>query len=242
MLVAYKAVPIFQSTKNRLLAALTEESHHRVLPYLELVSLPLGKPLFEPGTQQNYVYFPTTALISLLQILENGQSAEIAVVGCEGIVGISLFMGVDRVPQRAVVQGAGEVLQMKVRAMQAEFERGGRFQQVLLRYTMSLITQVSQTAVCNRVHSLDQQLCRWLLLSHDRVRDNNLIMTQEMISNMLGVRREGVSVAAGQLQKDGIINYTRGHITIIDRARLEARVCECYKIVKAETDRLLEKD
>jgi CRP-like cAMP-binding protein len=240
--LACNAVPLLRLSENKLLAALTEESYRRVLPDLEQVSLPLGEVLYEPGRQQTYVYFPTTALVSLLQIMENGQSAEMAVTGYEGVVGISLFMGADSMTCRAVIQGGGRALRMKARTMQAEFERGGSFQKVLLRYTMSLITQMSQTAVCNRLHSLEQQLCRWLLLSHDRLQTNNLIMTHEMISTMLGVRREGVSLAAGRLQKAGIINYARGQITIIDRARLETQVCECYKIVKTESDRLLGKD
>jgi CRP-like cAMP-binding protein len=228
--------------RNRLLAALPGDAHARILPSLEAISLPLGKVLYESGAQQEFVYFPTTAIVSLLYMMENGQSAEMAITGNEGVVGVALFMGGGSMPSRAVIQSGGDALRMKAKTMQAEFERGGSFHQGLLRYTMALITQMSQTAVCNRLHSLDQQLCRWLLLSHDRLQNDELIMTHDLIANMLGVRREGVTLAAGRLQKVGIIKYARGHITIADRGGLEARVCECYKVIKNEADRLLGKE
>jgi len=229
-------------SSNSLLATLTEDSYQRILPDLEEVSLPLGEVLYESGSQQDFVYFPTTAIVSLLYVMENGQSAEMAVTGYEGVVGVSLFMGGGSMPSRAVIQSGGQALRMKALTMQAEFALGNSFHQALLRYTMSLITQMSQTAVCNRLHSLDQQLCRWLLLSHDRLQTDVLIMTHELIANMLGVRREGVTLAAGHLQKAGLINYRRGRIFIVDRAGLEARVCECYKVIKNQSDRLLGED
>jgi CRP-like cAMP-binding protein len=225
--------------KNKLLATLPEDACQRILPHLQEVSLALGEVLYESGGPQEFVYFPTTAIVSLLYTMENGQSAEMAVTGYEGVVGIALFMGGGSMPSRAVIQSGGQALRMKARTMQAEFDRGNSFHKALLRYTMALITQMSQTAVCNRLHSLDQQLCRWLLLSHDRLRTNELVMTHELISNMLGVRREGVTLAAGHLQKAGLISYRRGRISILDRAGLEARVCECYKVIKNESDRLL---
>jgi CRP-like cAMP-binding protein len=228
--------------KNKLLSILTEESYERVRPYLEWVSLPLGKVLYEAGAQQDFVYFPTTAIVSLLYEMENGQSAEIAVTGFEGVVGVALFMGGGSIPSRAVIQSGGHALRMKARTMQAEFERGGSFHQALLCYAMTLIMQMSQTAVCNRPHALDKQLCRWLLLSHDRLQTNELVMTHDLIANMLGVRREGVTLAAGHLQKAGLISYKRGHILILDRAGLETRVCECYNVIKNESDRLLGKE
>lgn len=228
--------------RNRLLAALPAEDFQRLRGDLEGVSLPLGRSIYEAGSHIEYLYFPSEGIISLLQVMENGSSGEIAVVGNEGVVGISLFMGGETTPSRAVVQSEARALRLPARKLDAEFKRGGELHNLLLRYTQALITQMSQTAVCNRLHSLEQQLCRWLLLSHDRLQTNNLIMTHEMISTMLGVRREGVSLAAGRLQKAGIINYARGQITIIDRARLETQVCECYKIVKTESDRLLGKD
>jgi CRP-like cAMP-binding protein len=228
--------------KNKLLSILTEESYERVRPNLEWVSLPLGKVLYEAGAQQDCVYFPTTAIVSLLYMMENGQSAEMAVTGFEGVVGVALFMGGGSIPSRAVIQSGGHALRMKARTMQAEFERGGSFHQALLRYTMTLITQMSQTAVCNRLHALDKQLCRWLLLSHDRLQTNELVMTHNLIANMLGVRREGVTLTAGHLQKAGLISYKRGHILILDRAGLETRVCECYNVIKNESDRLLGKE
>jgi CRP-like cAMP-binding protein len=226
--------------KNRLLGALPHEVYQRSLPNLERVELKLGEVIYESGERPSYMYLPLSCIISLLYTMENGASAEIGMVGNEGVVGIALFMGGETMPSRAVVQSAGSALRMPARSLQEEFRRGGAFQIALLRYTQALITQMSQTAVCNRLHSIDQQLCRWLLLSHDRLRSNVLVMTQELIANMLGVRREGVTVAAGQLQAAGLIRYARGRITIVDRAGLEARVCECYAVVKRETDRLLD--
>ncbi|HEX2789045.1 MAG TPA: Crp/Fnr family transcriptional regulator [Steroidobacteraceae bacterium] len=224
---------------NLLLAALPEAEGARWMPHLEPVNMPLGHVLYESGTRLSHVYFPTTSIISLLYVMENGASAEIAVVGQEGIVGISLFMGGESTPSRAVVQSAGQGLKLRANLMMQEFNRGGPVMHLLLRYTQALITQMAQTAVCNRHHSLDQQLCRWLLLSLDRLQSNQLVMTQELIANMLGVRREGVTEAAGQLHKAGLIRYQRGHITILDRAGLERRTCECYAVVKKEYDRLL---
>jgi CRP-like cAMP-binding protein len=225
--------------QNQLLAALPDAEWERLLPHLELVDLPLGKVLYESGNQLVHVYFPTTAIVSLLYVMEDGASAEIAVVGHEGIVGISLFMGGNSTPSRAVVQSAGQGFRLKAHLMMVEFDRAGPVLHLLLRYTQALITQMSQTAVCNRHHSLDQQLCRWLLLSLDRLQSNKLVMTQELMANMLGVRREGVTEAAGRLHKDGLIDYQRGHITVFDRAGLERRTCECYAVVKKEYDRLL---
>jgi CRP-like cAMP-binding protein len=224
---------------NLLLAYLPEAESLRWAPHLEPVDMPLGQVLYESGTRLSHVYFPTTSIISLLYVMENGASAEIAVVGQEGIVGISLFMGGESTPSRAVVQSAGQGLRLKASLMMLEFNRGGPVTHLLLRYTQALITQMAQTAVCNRHHSLDQQLCRWLLLSLDRLQSNQLVMTQELIANMLGVRREGVTEAAGQLHKAGLIRYQRGHITVLDRAGLERRTCECYAVVKKEYDRLL---
>jgi CRP-like cAMP-binding protein len=226
-------------TENRLLAALPREEYERLLPDLAPLSFSLGEVVYEFGGHLDYVYFPTTAIVSLLYTMENGASAEMGLTGNDGVVGIALFMGGGTMPNRAVIQSAGGAIRMKAKVLQAEFARGGRFQQLLLRYTQALITQISQTAVCNRLHSVEQQLCRWLLLSHDRVRADELIMTQELIANMLGVRREGVTVAAGRLQDVGAIRYVRGHITIIDRQKLEESVCECYRVVKNEFDRLL---
>jgi CRP-like cAMP-binding protein len=205
---------------------------------LELVALPLGWAVYESGGTQGYVYFPTDAIVSLLYVMEDGSSAEIAVVGNDGVVGISLFMGGETTPSRAVVQSMGQAYRLRASLLKAEFERGGVSQHILLRYTQALITQMAQTAMCNRHHSVDQQLCRWLLLSLDRLPSNVLTMTQELIANMLGVRREGVTEAAGKLQEAGIIQYSRGRITLLDRPKLEARVCECYKVVKRETERL----
>jgi CRP-like cAMP-binding protein len=224
---------------NRLLAALPEKSYQALLPHLEPVPLPLGMAVYESGAKQGYVYFPTSCIVSLLYVLENGSSAEIAVTGNEGLVGIALFMGGETTPSRAVVQSAGEGYRLKAALLKAEFESGGALQHLLLRYTQALITQMTQTAVCNRHHAVDQQLCRWLLLSLDRLPGNELVMTQELIANMLGVRREGVTEAAGKLQAEGLIEYSRGRITVRDRAQLEARVCECYSVVKREYDRLL---
>jgi CRP-like cAMP-binding protein len=224
---------------NRLLAALPEDSYQALLPSLEPIALPLGKALYESGGAQGYVYFPADCIVSLLYVLENGSSAEIAVTGCEGLVGIALFMGGETTPSRAVVQSAGNGFRLKAALLKKEFERGGPLQFLLLRFTQALITQMTQTAVCNRHHAVDQQLCRWLLLSLDRLPANQLDMTQELIANMLGVRREGVTEAAGKLQADGLIEYSRGRITVLDRDHLEARVCECYGVVKKEYDRLL---
>ncbi len=224
---------------NHLLAALPEAEWTRWLPQLEWIMLPLGDVLYESGTQQTHIYFPSTAIISLLYVMESGASAEIAVVGNEGAVGISLFMGGESTPSRAVVQSAGEGFRLRAGVIKDEFNRSGPVMHVLLRYTQALITQMAQTAVCNRHHSLDQQLCRWLLLSLDRLHGNELVMTQELIANMLGVRREGVTEAALKLQKASLIRYARGHITVLDREGLEQRTCECYAVVKKEYDRLL---
>jgi CRP-like cAMP-binding protein len=224
---------------NHLLAALPAAERQRWLPQLERVEMPLGQVLYESGTTLTHVYFPLTAIVSLLYVMENGASAEIAVVGNEGIVGISLFMGGESTSSRAVVQSAGHGLRLNAQTMKDEFNRAGPVLHLLLRYTQALITQMAQTAVCNRHHSLDQQLCRWLLLSLDRLQGNNLVMTQELIANMLGVRREGVTEAALKLQKVGLIRYARGQISVLDRAGLEQRTCECYAVVKKEYDRLL---
>ncbi|MCA1593688.1 MAG: Crp/Fnr family transcriptional regulator [Acidobacteria bacterium] len=228
-----------QSNANQLLAALPAEEYERLLPHLEPVSFSLGEVVYESGGHINHVYFPTNSIISLLYIMENGATAEIGVAGYEGVVGIALFMGGATMPNRAVVQSAGSALKMKAKALQDEFVRGGAFQLLLLRYTQALMTQISQTAVCNRLHSVDQQLCRWLLLSHDRLRSDTLVMTHDLIANMLGVRREGVTMAAQRLQEQKLISYVRGAITILDRQGLEAAVCECYQVVKSEYDRLL---
>ena len=225
--------------KNQLLAALPDAEWQRWLPQIEWVSLPLGHVLYESGSTLSHVYFPTTAIVSLLYVTDNGSSAEIAVVGNEGLVGISLFMGGESTPSRAVVQSAGDGFRLKASQMLQEFNRAGPVLHLLLRYTQALITQMAQTAVCNRHHSLDQQLCRWLLLSLDRLDGNELVMTQEMIANMLGVRREGVTTAARMLQDAGLIRYTRGRISVLDRAGMEKRTCECYSVVKIEYDRLL---
>ena len=224
---------------NHLLAALPESALQRWLPELEIVDMPLGSVLYESGGALSHVYFPTTAIVSLLYVMEDGASAEIAVVGNEGIVGISLFMGGQSTPSRAVVQSAGKGFRLTAPLMKAEFDRAGSVLHLLLRYTQALITQMAQTAVCNRHHSLDQQLCRWLLLSLDRLEGNQLVMTQELIANMLGVRREGVTEGALKLQNAGLIRYARGRITVLDRGGLEKRSCECYAVVKKEYDRLL---
>jgi CRP-like cAMP-binding protein len=228
-----------QPKDNQLLAALPPPDWDRWLPQLERVSMPLGQMVYESGRSLSHVYFPTTAIVSLLYVMENGASAEIAVVGHEGAVGISLFMGGESTPSRAVVQSAGEGWRLRAAAIKEEFNRSHPVMHLLLRYTQALITQMAQTAVCNRHHSLDQQLCRWLLLSLDRLPGNELVMTQELIANMLGVRREGVTDAALKLQKLGLIRYARGHITVLDRPGLAARTCECYEVVKKEYDRLL---
>src|SRR5450631_684960 len=233
-------MPISAEQRNNfLLAALPDPEWRRWQQLLEKVEMPLGEVLYESGATLTHVYFPTTAIVSLLYVMENGASAEIAVVGREGLVGVSLFMGGETTPSRAVVQSAGQGLRLKANLMLLEFNRAGPVLHLLLRYTQALITQMSQTAVCNRHHSLDQQLCRWLLLSLDRLPTNELIMTQELIANMLGVRREGVTEAAGNLDKAGLIRYRRGHITVLDRSGLEERTCECYAVVKREYDRLL---
>ena len=223
---------------NLLLAALSLQERNRLFPHLQLVAMPLGKSLYEPGTVLRHVYFPLDCIVSLLYVMENGESAEISVVGNEGLVGIALFMGGETTPSRAIVQSAGYAYQLSAQQLKDEFHRHGNLQVLLLRYTQALITQMAQTAVCNRHHSVDQQLCRWLLLSLDRLPSNQLTMTQELIANMLGVRREGVTDAAGKLQKLGVIQYRRGHITVLDRAKLEHLSCECYGVVKKETDRL----
>jgi CRP-like cAMP-binding protein len=225
--------------QNHVLAALPEADYARLLPDLEFLPMPLGWALYESGGHMSYLYFPTTSIVSLLYVMESGASAEIAISGNEGLVGISLFMGGESTPSRAVVQSAGNGYRIKASVLKREFALGGNLQHLALRYTQALITQMAQTAVCNRHHALDKQLCRWLLLSLDRLETNELVMTQELIANMLGVRREGVTEAAARLQKDGLIQYSRGHIKVLDRARLEQRVCECYAVVKKEYDRLL---
>lgn len=222
-----------------MLNVLTDEEKKRIFPQLELYELPLGKVLYESGGHLNHVYFPTTAIVSLLSLMENGSSAEIAIVGNEGVVGIALFMGGETMPNRAVVQSEGYAFRLKDHILKHEFDRSIDFQHLLLRYTMAFLAQMAQTAVCNRHHSIDKQLCRWLLLSLDRLPSNKLSMTQELIANMLGVRREGVTEAAGKLQRAGLIEYNRGHITVLDRPGLEARVCECYGVVRDEFARLL---
>jgi len=227
-----------ESRKNHLLAALPDAEWQRWQPQLELVDMPLGQVLYESGSTLSHVYFPITAIVSLLYVMEDGASAEIAVVGNEGIVGIALFMGGESTSSRAVVQSAGQGLRLKARVIKDEFNRAPVLH-LLLRYTQALITQMAQTAVCNRHHSLDQQLCRWLLLSLDRLHGSELTMTQELIANMLGVRREGVTEAALKLQKAGLIRYARGRISVLDRPGLEKRSCECYAVVKKEYDRLL---
>ncbi len=230
--------PPLNPLRNHLLASLPQAESQRWLPQLEPVSLPLGFVLYESGKTLSHVYFPTTAIVSLLYVLESGASAEIAVVGNEGLVGIALFMGGESTPSRAVVQSAGEGFRLKAQSLKDDFNRPPVLH-LLLRYTQALITQMAQTAVCNRHHSLDQQLCRWLLLSLDRLPGDELVMTQELIANMLGVRREGVTEAALKLQAAGLIRYARGHIVILDRHGLEQRTCECYAVVKKEYDRLL---
>ena len=222
-----------------MLAALPDEELQRWVPLLESVDLPLGSVLYESGRTLTHVYFPTTAIISLLFVLEDGESAEIAVVGNEGVVGVALFMGGESTPSRAVVQSAGGGFRLSAGAIKEAFNRNGRVMHLMLRYTQALITQMSQTAVCNRHHTLDKQLCRWLLLSMDRLQGNELLMTQQLIADMLGVRREGVTEAAMRLQSAGLIRYSRGRITVLDRPGLERRTCECYAVVKKEYDRLL---
>ena len=225
--------------QNHLLAALPTEVMERLLPWLELVPMPLGKVMYESGDTLRHVYFPTNCIVSLLYVMESGASAEISVVGNEGLVGVSLFMGGESTPSRAVVQSAGSAYRLLGQRLKDEFNRHGELLLLMLRYTQSLITQMAQTAVCNRHHSIDQQLCRWLLLSLDRLDGPELTMTQELIANMLGVRREGVTEAAGKLQKLGVIEYNRGHIKVLDRHKIERLSCECYAVVKRESDRLL---
>jgi CRP-like cAMP-binding protein len=227
---------------NYLLKGLSEDARKRVFPYLESIQLPLGKVLYEPGDTLTHVYFPTDSIVSLLYVMESGASAEISVVGNEGIIGVALFMGGESTPSRALVQSAGSAWRLPGKRLKEEFNRHAEFMLLLLRYTQALITQMAQTAVCNRHHHIDQQLCRWLLLSLDRLPTNNLTMTQELIANMLGVRREGVTEAAGKLQDLGVIKYQRGTITVLDRAKLEELCCECYAVVKTETERLHEYD
>ena len=226
-------------TNNLLLAALPAADYQRLAAHLEPVPLPLGWSVYESGSRMRHVFFPTEGIVSLLYVTENGASAEIAIAGNEGLVGISLFMGGESTPSHAVVQSAGHAYRLRAEILKREFERGGELQHLLLRYTQALITQMAQTAVCNRHHTVEQQLCRWLLLSLDRLASNEIRMTKELIANMLGVRREGVTEAAGSLQHAGLIQYRRGHITVLDRQALEQRVCECYAVVKRESDRLL---
>jgi len=225
--------------QNHLLDALPEEVYERMASQLERVPMKLGEVLYESGGELRYAYFPTNCIVSLLYVMENGASAEIAVVGNEGLIGVALFMGGGTMPNRAVVQSGGFAYRLRGSLMMQEINRNGSLLRLLLRYTQALITQMAQTAVCNRHHTLDQQLCRWLLLSLDRLTNNELTMTQELIANMLGVRREGVTEAAGKLQQAGLIEYVRGRIKVLDRLGLEGRVCECYQVVKTETDRLL---
>ncbi len=228
-----------QGLKNHLLAALPDDELGKISSDLEPVSLSLGKVLYESGDKLTHVYFPTTAIVSLLYVMKNGATAEIGIAGNNGLVGIALFMGGETTSSRAVVQSAGEAVRMSGGAVKKAFALGGVFQNILLRYTQSLMTQVSQTAVCNRLHSVEQQLCRWLLINHDQMQTDRLVMTHNLIANMLGVRREGVSLAAGHLQELGLIKYVRGTITILDRDGLEKAVCECYRVVVTEYDRLL---
>ena len=225
--------------QNHLLGAMPAYAYERVAAQLELVPLGLGDVLYEPGVQLRYVYFPTTAIVSLLYVMENGSSAEIAIVGNEGILGISLFMGGETTPSRAVVQSAGFGYRLKAQFLKNEFGRFGPFLHLLLRYTQALITEMAQTAACNRHHSIEQQLCRWLLLTLDRLPSNELIMTQELVASVLGVRREGITEIAGKLQRAGLIRYRRGHIAVLERSGLEAGACECYAVLKKELGRLL---
>lgn len=226
--------------QNHLLAALPEDVQLRIFPQLELVELPLGKAIYESGDELSFVYFPADSIVSLLYVMEDGSSAEISVVGNDGMVGIAVFMGGESTPSRAVVQSAGSAYRLSRENLKTEFNRHSEMMRLMLRYTQALITQMAQTAVCNRHHTIDQQICRWLLLSLDRLSGNELNMTQELIANMLGVRREGVTEAAGKLHKLGVIEYSRGHMKVLDRGMLEELCCECYAVVKKETDRLLE--
>ena len=231
-------MPEHDPRENHILDALPAEERDRLFPHMQLIEMPLGMSVYESGDVQRYIYFPTDSIVSLLYVLKNGASAEIAVVGNEGAIGVALFMGGETTPSRAIVQSAGGAYRLARRALKEEFDLHGQMLHLLLRYTQSLITQMAQTAVCNRHHSVDQQLCRWLLLSLDRLSGMRLDMTQELIANMLGVRREGVTTAAGKLQELGVIKYARGRITVIDRPKLEELSCECYAVVKQETDRL----
>ncbi len=224
---------------NHLLTTLPQEEYQRLLPYFEPVTLALGQVVYHAAEQLEYLYFPTTSMISLLNTMEDGMTAEVGLTGNDGVVGIALFLGGDTTPNQAIVQVAGEAIRLRAKIVRDEFKLGGPFQEVLLRYTQALITQISQTAICNRLHPVEQRFCRWLLLSHDRVKTDKLEMTQELIATMLGGRRESVTVAAGRLQDSGLIRYIRGHITILDRKGLEAAVCECYEVVKTEYERLL---
>lgn len=228
-----------QPSQNRFLNALSDDIQRRLFPHMELVPMPLGKVLYESGEVMRHVYFPTNSIVSLLYVMENGAQAEIAVVGHDGLIGMSLVMGGESTTSRGIVQSAGYAYRLLGHRMKSEFSRHGDLLHLTLRYAQALITQMAQTAVCNRHHSIEQQLCRWLLLSLDRLQDNHLVMTQELIANMLGVRREGVTEAAGRLHRQGIIDYSRGHITVTNRPKLEDLCCECYGVVKAETDRLL---
>jgi CRP-like cAMP-binding protein len=225
--------------QNHLVAALPADDYARLAPDLELIPMPLGWAVYESGGPLSYLYFPTTSIVSLLHVMKSGASAEIAITGNEGLVGIALFMGGESTPSRAVVQSAGNGYRLKASVLKREFALGGSLQHLALRYTQALITQMAQTAVCNRHHTVDQQLCRWLLLSLDRLPGNELLMTQDLISKMLGVRREGVTEAAGHLQEAGLIQYSRGHIKVLDRKKMEKRVCECYAVVRLESERLL---
>lgn len=236
--MALKIPDVAEARRNAILGALSPADWARLQPCVQRFALPLGTVVYESGGQLGYVYFPTTAIVSLLYVMADGASAEIAVVGNDGVVGIALFMGGESTPSRAVVQSAGVAYRMRSEVVKQEFVRGGDLQHLLLRYTQALITQMAQTAVCNRHHSIDQQLCRWLLMSLDRLEGDDLSMTQELIANMLGVRREGVTEAAGKLQAAGLIRYSRGHITVLDRTGIERRCCECYAVVKREADRL----
>ena len=231
--------PSSQSAQNQLLAALSAVESERLAAHLEMVPMPLGKILYEPGGQLEHAYFPTTSIVSLHYVTESGASAEIAGVGLEGVVGIALFMGGDTTPSSAVVQTAGHAYRLKRHLLKEEFERAGPLAHRLLRYTQALMTQMAQTAVCNRHHAVEQQLCRWLLVTLDRIPSGELVMTQELIASMLGVRREGITEAAGNLQHEGIISYRRGHISVLKRAGLEGRACECYGVVRKELARLL---
>ena len=232
-------VDVAESRKNFLLSALADEELTRVSLKLEPVTLALGEALYESGEKSDYLYFPTTAVISLLYIMESGSTAEIGIVGNDGVVGVAIFLGGESTTSRAIAQSAGDALRMKRDDLLAEFRLGGRFQELLLRYVQAILTQISQTAVCNRLHAIEQQLCRWLLLSHDRLNSDKLVMTHDLISNMLGVRREGITLAAKKLAERKLITNKRGTITVIDRQGLEAAACECYEVVNAEYNRLL---